>query len=802
MLIQDLRYNFRVLRKNPGFTAVIILTLALGIGATTAIFSVVNVILLRPLPYDNPEQLVIVWGTQPQMDKAPFSPADFLDVKRRSHVFEQIAAYQAQNFNLTGTADAVRLRGAALSPEIMPLLGLKMAEGRGFLPEEGKPGNNQVVVLSHGLWQRSFGSDPRLMGQSLTLNGKAYTVVGILPIDLQFLSWSEVWVPLTFSSAQETLRDTHSLSVMARLKPGVSREQAQAEITSISNQLQQEYPQSNSGNGMRLVLLREQIVGDIRPVLLVLLGVVAGVLMIACANVANLLLSRAAMRQKEIGIRIALGASRWQVIRQLLNESILLALAGGFLGLLIAYGGVKLLIAFGPTNIPRLKEIGVDGRVLLFALVLSILTSVLFGLFPALQASKLNLNESLKEGGRSSSARGVYNQRHRALLVIVEVALALVLTIGAGLLVSSFLSIQRINPGFDPQNVLSMRVALPAAKYPEVGQRVVFYQQVLERIKNLRGVISAGAITDLPLSGLGSSTSFSIKELPSDAQNPLTEYRIITPDYMHTMSIPLLRGRYFTEMDREKSPGVVLINETMARRFFSTQDPIGKHLALSAPPDEREIVGVVSDVKDYGLDAEVKPEAYIPYSQSSPAYLQYGALTLVVRTATDPHSLTGAVRGEVRSIDKDQPIYNIKTMQEVLSESVAQRLFNMFLISIFAVVALILAAVGIYGVIAYSVAQRTHEIGLRIALGAQPSDVFKLVVGQGMTQALIGIAIGLAAAFALTRVMSSLLYGISPLDPVTFGGLTVLLMIVALLACYLPTRKAVRINPIIALRDE
>ncbi|MCA1568316.1 MAG: ABC transporter permease [Acidobacteria bacterium] len=802
MLIQDLRYNFRVLRKTPGFTAVIILTLALGIGATTAIFSVLNVILLRPLPYDNPDHLVVVWGTQPQLDKAPFSPADFLDVKRRNQVFERIAAYQAQNFNLTGSSDAMRLRGAMLSPEIMPLLGIKMAVGRGFLPEEDRPGNNQVVIVAHGLWQRSFGSDPRLVGQSLKLNGKDYTVVGILPADSQFLGWAELWVPLAFSDQQATVRDTRSLNVMARLKPGISLEQAQAEMTSIGNQLQQEYPSSNSGNGVRLVPLREQIVGDIRPVLFVLLGVVVGVLLIACANVANLLLSKAAMRQKEIGIRIALGASRWQVIRQLLTESALLALAGGLLGLLIAYGGIKLLSAFGPTNIPRLKEIGVDGRVLVVTLLLSLLTSVVFGLVPALQASRPDLNESLKEGGRGSSGGGIYNQRHRMLLVIAEVALALVLLIGAGLMVRSFLSIQRINPGFDPQNVLSMRIALPASKYPEIGQRAVFFQQVLERVRNLPSVISVGAITDLPLSGPGSSTTFSIRELPSNDRNPLTEYRVITPDYLRTMNIPLLRGRYFNEMDQEKHQRVVIINETLARRFFPNQDPLGKHLALSGPPDEREIVGVASDVKDYGLDAEVRPEVYIPYSQSNQPYSQYSALTLVLRTAADPQSLTGLVRGEVRSIDKDQPIYNIKLMQDVLSESVAPRLFNMFLISIFAVVALILAAVGIYGVIAYSVAQRTHEIGIRMALGAQPGDVLKLVVGQGMTQALIGILIGLVAAFALTRVMSSLLYEISPLDPITFAGLSIMLMIVAVIACYIPARRATRINPIIALRDE
>jgi putative ABC transport system permease protein len=802
MLIQDLRYNFRVLRKNAGFTAVIILTLALGIGATTAIFSVVNVILLRPLPYDNPDQLVIVWGTQPQLDKAPFSPADFLDVKRRNHVFDRIAAYQAASFNLTGTSDAVRLRGAMLSPDIMPMLGINVAAGRGFLPEEEKPGNNQVVILSHGLWQRSFSSDPQVVGQSITLNGKVYTVVGILPADSQFLGWAELWVPMAFSAEQESLRDTHSLNVMARLKPGVSLEQAQSEMTSIATQLQQEYPESNSGNGVRLVPLREQIVGDIRPILLVLLGVVGCVLLIACANVANLLLSKAAMRQKEIGIRIALGASRWQVIRQLLNESVILSLAGGILGLLIAYLGVRLLIAFGPANIPRLKEVGLDTRVLGFTLLLSLVTSIIFGLVPALQASRPDINESLKEGGRSSSARGVYNQRHRMLLVIAEVALALVLSIGAGLMVRSFLSIQKINPGFNPQNVLSMRIALPEAKYPEDRQRVAFYQQALEGVRNLPGVLSAGAITDLPLSGPGSSTTFSIRELPSDDANPLTEYRVITPDYLRAMNIPLLRGRSFNETDEEKHQGVVIINETLARRFFPNQDPLGKHLALSGPPDEREIVGVVSDVKDYGLDAEVKPEVYIPYSQSGQPYAQYSALTLVVRTSSNPASLTGAVRGVVRSIDKDQPIYNIKTMQDVLSESVAQRLFNMFLIGIFAVVALILAAVGIYGVIAYSVAQRTHEIGVRMALGAQPFDVVKLVIGQGMFQALMGVVIGLVGAFALTRVIASLLYGISPLDPATFTGLSILLMIVALMACYIPARRAARINPIIALREE
>lgn len=800
-LIQDLRYSFRVLRRTPGFTAVIVLTLALGIGATTAIFSVVNVILLRPLPYENPEQVVMVWGTQPQLDRAPFSPADFLDVKQRNHVFDRIAAFTVANFNLTGSSDALRLRGVVVSAEVLPLLGIKTAAGRGFLSEESRPGSNQVVMLSHELWQLSFGADPGIVGQKLTLNSKDYTVIGVLPPKMQFLNWAELWVPLAFTAEQETLRDTHSLNVIARLKPDVSLEQAQAEMNSISSQLQQEHPQTNTGIGVKLVPVREQVVGDIRPVLLVLLGVVTFVLLIACANVANLLLSKAAMRQKEISIRLALGAGRWRVIQQLLTESALFSVAGGLLGLLIAFGGVKLLIAFGPSNIPRLKEIGVDASVLVFTLVLSLLTSVIFGLVPALQATRPDLNESLKEGGKSSSG-GVYSQRHRMLLVIAEVALALLLSIGAGLMVRSFLRVQSINPGFNPDQVLSLRITLPAAKYSEERQRVSFYRELLERVKTLPGVLSAGAVTDLPLSGPGSSTSFSVKGRPSEGRNPLTEYRIITPDYFRAMGIPLLSGRAFNETDDEKNRGVIIINETLARRFFPNQNPIGNYLALSGPPDDREIVGVARDVKDYGLDAEVKPESYIPYSQGGASYLKYYSLTMVIRAGVVPESLVAAVRGQVRGIDKDQPIYNIKTMQQVLSDSVSQRLFNMFLIGSFSIVALILAAVGIYGVIAYSVAQRTQEIGIRMALGAKPRDVLRLVVTQGMMQALIGVAIGLGAAFTLTRVMSSLLYGISPLDPSTFAGLSILLLVVALMASYIPARRAARINPIVALHDK
>jgi putative ABC transport system permease protein len=801
MLVQDLRYSFRTLGKTPAFTAVIILTLALGIGGTTAIFSVVNVILLRPLPYVNPDQLVVVWGTQPRLNNAPVSAPDFLDVKLRNHVFEQMAAYQSRSFNLTGNSDATRLRGALVSTEILSLLGIKTALGRGFVPTEGRQGNNQVVILSYGLWQRSFGADPHLIGRALTLNGKEHIVVGILPADSQFLNWAELWVPLVFDGVQESQRATHNLNVIARLKSGISLPQAQPEITAINNQLQQEHPETNTGLGMNLVPLREQIIGDIRPTLFVLLGVVSFVLLIACANVANLLLSKAAVRQKEISIRIALGAGRWRVIRQMLTESACLSLAGGILGLLIAFVSVKLLVAYGPGSIPRLKEISVDIGVLVFTLVLSLLTSVIFGVMPALQASRPNVNESLKEGGRSSSAGGIFSQRQRILLLISEVALALVLSIGAGLMVRSFVSIQRVNPGFDPQHVLSMKITLPESKYPETQQRVIFYREILERVKTLPGVLSAGAITDLPLTGAGSSTSFSIKERASENQRPLTEYRVVTPDYFSTMRIPLLRGRYFNEADGEKHSGVTIINETMARRFFPGQDPLGNHLALSGPPDEREIVGVVADVKHNGLDTEVKPESYIPYYQTSPSYLHYNSLTLVARTAGDPENLINAVRSEVRGIDQDQPVYNIKPMEQVVFDSVGQRFFNMFLMTNFSIVALILAAIGIYGVIAYSVAQRTQEIGIRIALGAQQRDVLKLIVGKSMIQTLIGVAIGLVAAVALTRVMASLLYGVSALDPVTFAGVSMLLIIVALFASYFPARKAANINPIVGLRE-
>lgn len=803
ILLQDLRYGFRRLLKSPGFTVIAVVALALGIGASSAIFSVVNAVLLRPLHFEDSGRLMMIWGTQPQLDTAPFSPADFLDLRDRNQVFEHIAAYKAQSLNLTGSDEPERIRGAVVSASFFSLLKAQPILGRGFLPEEDQAGNNQVVVVSHGLWQRHFGSNPLLVGQTLTLNAKSYLVIGISSPDYQFPSWADVWIPLAFDASETMLRDTHYLNVIARLRPQVSIGQAQAEMGIIARRLEQEYPASNTGIGVRLISLQNQIVGGIRPSLFILLGAVGFVLLIACANVANMLLARSSARQREMSIRAALGATRSRVVRQLLTESVLLAFIGGALGLLMALWGIKLLIAVSPGSIPRVAEIGIDGRVLVVTLLLSVLTGVIFGLAPALQISRPNLNVTLKEGGRSST-QGVGRRSLNSLLVILEVALALVLLIGAGLMIKSFLRLQEVNPGFNPNNVLTMQVALPRFKYSDVNRRAAFYQQVLERMKTLPGVQSSGAITSLPLSGNNSSTSFIIegRDLPAALEKPLSEYRTISPDYFRVMSIPLLKGRDFSELDHEKAPGVVIINETMAHRFFPNENPIGKRLGLSGPPDLREIVGVVGDVKDLGLDAEPKPESYMPYLQSSPSYLDYTSMVLVIRTAVDPKSMVPTLQGVIQAVDKDQPIYNVKTMEQYLSESISQQQFNTLLLITFGVVAIVLATIGIYGLMVYSVAQRTHEIGIRMAMGAQHSDVLKLVVGQGMLLGLVGVTIGLIAAFALTRVLSSLLYQVSTTDPFTFIGLSLLLVSVALVASYVPAYRATKIDPIIALRYE
>jgi putative ABC transport system permease protein len=807
-LLQDLRYAVRVMLKKPGFTAMAVIALALGIGANSAIFSVVNAVLLRSLPYDEPERLVMIWGAMPQTDRVSISPADFFDYQEQSQVFERIAAFNAAGFTLTGTEEPEQIRGARVSADFFSVLGVEPVFGRAFLDEDDKPGAARVVVLNQKLWERRFNSDQDIIGKSITLNGQSFTVIGIMPSDFQFTvpgifrTPAELWTPSALVK-DSTTRGNQYLRVVARLKPGVSFERAQAEMDTIASQLQQEYPGTNTGLSVRLVSLHEQVVGSIRPALLILLGTVGFVLLIACANVANLLLARAAARQKEIAIKMALGATRSRLARQLLTESMLLALIGGALGILLALWSTDALVSLSPASLPRVKEVGVDRYVLGFTLLISILTGALFGLVPALQASKPDLNETLKEGSRGSS-ENLGRWSLRGLLVVFEIAAALVLLIGAGLMIKSFLRLNEVNAGFNPQNVLTMTLSLPRSKYKEPRSQAAFFQQAMERIKSLPGVESVGAINDLPLGGDRDSSPFVIEGQPAPppGQQPNIEWRLVSADYFKAMRVPLFKGRAFTEEDKNDAPPVVIINEAAARRFFPNEDPIGKrlilNLAASNPtPVPREIVGIAGDVRDMGLDAEPKPEVYAPYLQETVSYM-----ALMVKANADPAGLATAVRGQILAMDKDQPVSSIQTMERIITESVAGRRFNMMLFGIFAAVALLLAAVGIYGVMAYSVTRRTHEIGIRMALGANHTDVLRLIVGQGMTMALIGIGIGLAVATTLTRVMASLLYEVSATDPLTFAAISLMLAAVALAACYIPARRAMKVDPMVALRYE
>ena len=804
-LLQDLRFGARVLARHKGFTAVAVLTLALGIGANTAIFSVVNAVLLRPLPYENSHELVQIWGTQPQLDTAPMSPANFLDWREQNRVFERVAAYTGQNFNLSGVDEPERIRATRVSADLFELLRVRPKLGRAFLAEEDQYGGHRVVILSHALWQRRFGANPEILGKTLTLNDQSYVVVGVMPPDFSFpRTTTEMWTPIAFSPGERGTRNTNYISVLARLKPGVTLEQARSEMEALARRQQEQYPEANTGIGVKLISYKEQVVGNTRPILLLLLGAVGFVLLIACANVANLLLARAAGRRKEMAVRSALGAGRRRVIRQLLTESVLLALVGGGLGLLLALWGINLLVALQPANIPRLAELRIDRGVLLFASALSLLTGIAFGIAPALQATRLDLNDALKEGGKGTGEGGS-RQRLRSILIVSEIALSLVLLIGAGLTIKSFWRLIQVDPGFNPEHTLTMVVTLPTTRYADAGRQVAFFQQAVERVSNLPGVDAAGVTTDIPLFG-GNSTGFNVEGDPPYApgQRPLVEYRSVSPGYFRAMGIPLLRGRTFTEQDRGDAPGVVIINETLARRYFPGADPLGKRLGFSGPTDWREIVGVARDTRNYGLDEEVKPEAYMPYTQSAPGYLagSISGMILVARTASDPQGMSAAVKREVQGLDSNLPVYNIKTMEQHLAESTAQRRFNMLLLTVFAGVAVLLAVFGLYGVMSYMVSQRTREIGLRMALGAQARDILGMAVRQGLVLIIIGIGVGLAGALALTRVMSGLLYGVGATDPATFAAIVLLLAFVSLVACYIPARRATRIDPLTALKYE
>jgi len=765
----------------------------------------VNTVLLRPLPYKDPERLVMVWEDASKVGYPRDTPAaaNYVDWRDQSQVFEGMAAISENSFNLTGSGDPERLEGRRVSANLFPLLGVEPQIGRVFTAAEDQPGAQRVVLLSYALWQRRFGGEPGVVGQSLTLNGESYVVVGVMPARFQFPSKdAQVWVPIAFTQQEAANRGRHYLEVLARVKPGVSLTQAQSEMSTIAARLQQQYPQQNADLGAVVQPLQEHLVGDIKPALLILLGAVGLVLLIACANVANLLLARAAVRQKEIAVRVALGARRWRLIRQFLTESVLLSTLGGMVGLAIAYGGLVLLKAFIPENISQAREISMDLKVLGFTFLVSVLTGLIFGLAPAIQAVRFNQIETLKEGGRDAATGGA-GKRLRGVLVTAEVAISLVLLIGAGLLINSFLRLRNVDPGFRPDNLLTMKIVLPEPKYEEFERRTAFYTDLIQRVQSLAGVRSAAVTTNLPLYRQGNSIGISIEGQPAPppGQERIIVTRIISAGYFDTMGIPLLRGRPLTDQDTETTPNAVVISETMARRYWPGEDVIGKRIApgrVRSPEDWIQIVGVAKDVRQFELTAEPRPQMYLSYRQAG----FFEPRDLVVKTDVDPASLAATVRKAVWDIDKDQPVSNIQTMEEIFADSIARQRFSMLLLAIFAAVALVLAGVGIYGVMSYSVAQRTREIGIRMALGAQTSAVLKLAVGYGMRLVLAGIVIGLIAAIALTRVMATLLFGVTATDPTTFTLISLLLVAVAVIASYIPARRATRVNPIIALRYE
>jgi len=805
-LLQDVRYAARTLWKSPGFTLVAVAALALGIGANTAIFSVVKAVLLDPLPYPDPGRLVWVRESNPGADipDEPASAPNYNDWRTQGRSFEAVAAFANAAATLTEGDEPERVPAVSTSANFFQVLGVAPALGRGFLPEEETTGKNRVVVLSHGFWQRRFGGSHKALGQTITLSGNPYTVVGVAPAGfrnpVQGPKPPELWYPIAFNFAQSVRRSDY-LSVVGRLKADSTIEQARAELSGIAARLAAEYPSTNAGWGVTVVPLHERVVGNVRQSLWVLMGVVGFLLLIACANVANLLLARAAARRQEIAVRTALGARRGRIIRQFLTESLLLALAGGGLGLLLAAWGVELLVALSPGNIPRLEEVGLDARVLAFTLVLSAATGLVFGLLPALSASKGDLSGSLKEGGSRGATTGRGARRLRSSLIVSEIAITVVLLAGAGLMVRSFMAVQSVDPGFSPERVLTFDFALPAAKYKDEPQIAAFYEQLASRAATLPGVERAALVSALPLSGGASVLSFVVEgrpELPPEKVQD-AEFFTVTPDFFDVLGIAHVRGERLNERHREGVPDVGVINETMARKFWPGEDPVGKRLNMGNPATSPwiTVVGVVGDTRNSALEKEPYPQVYLPAAQ-----FRQRSMTFVARTSADPLSLVPAVRRELAALDKDLPLYNVRTMEQVLSESVARRRFQMILIAAFAGVGLLLAAVGIYGVISYSVAQRRHEIGVRMALGAGAPDILRLVVGQGLGLTLAGVGLGIAAALLLTRVLASLLYGVSATDPLTFACVSLALVGVALLACLVPARRATRVDPMVALRYE
>jgi putative ABC transport system permease protein len=801
-LTQDVRYGLRQLRRNPGFTVIAIITLALGIGANTAVFSVVNSVLLQPLPYHDGERLVSIWQTYQGYADVPVSTPNVYSWRTQSRVFEEIAAYRVQrSFTLTGHGEAQWLQGTYVTSNLFRTLGVTPYLGRGFDASEDQTGARPEVVLTHAVWAGIFHSDRSIVGKILDLDGKGFTVVGVMPAGFHFPSWTDVWLPLGEVGKDElTSRVYHALNVIARLKSGVSVQRAQMEMAIINSRIQLQYPKTDEGWGIWVVSLHQQLVGTAQEALLILLAATGFVLLIACANVANLLLVRAAGRQKEVAVRTALGASRARLVRQLLSESIVLALAGGALGLTLAEGGLKLLPAFGQEAIPQLHPIRLDVRVLAFALITALITGILFGLAPAVESGKLDLLSSLQEGPRSSVA-GFRSGSVRNLLVVAQVGLAVVVLIGSGLLLRTFERLLNVDPGFDVHNVLTARLSLLDAKYSAAGQQEVFYRQLLGRVKELPDVRAVGLTDVLPLSRESNfKTRFVVQgqTLRPGETYPVAELRIVYPGYFKALRIPLIQGRLFTNADFARSSvPPVIVNRRLAEHFFNDEDPIGNRINAGpegSSPSWVRVVGVIGDIKEFGLAS--RPE-YAMYFCGSNSEMQ-----LVVKTASSPLSLARPVRNVVAKLDKAVPVSDVMTMQQRLSASLVRRRFSMVLLSVFALLALALAAVGISGVISYSVVRRTHEIGIRMALGAQKSDILRMVAGQGLKLALIGVAVGIAGALAVTPFLASLLYGVKPTDPLTFVAVSLILIAVALLACYIPARRAAKVDPMVALRYE
>ncbi len=801
-LWQDIRFGVRMLRKSPGFTAAALVVLALGIGANSAIFSVVNAVILRPLPYRDADRLVILQEFNPQQSEEPISVSysNFVDWRNQSQSFDQMAAIGSQDFILSGGGEPERVQAATVTDNLFESLGVAPIIGRAFSDDEEKAGGAPVALISYGLWQRRFGANPDLSGKTISLDDATFSVIGVMPSGFQIPSEHiDVWMPLVPNTPEIFLKNRaiHVFIALARLKPGVTLEQSQTEMSMIAGRIQQQYPDADPGHAIQLKSLHEVMVGTIRPSLFVLFGAVVFVLAVACANVVNLMFARAASRQKELAIRTALGAVRLRIIRQLLTESLLLAFAGGGLGLLLALWGVDWLVAGMPDYIPRSSEIGIDSQVLGFTFLVSLLTGAISGTMPAFQASRPDLNEVLKEGGRASASFA--RSRTRNMLVVAEIALSLVLLIGAGLMIDSFRRLQKVNPGFRADNLLTMEVSLPNSRYPNTSQVISFYKELPQKLKAIPGVEAASAVNRLPISGGDSLGELTIEGRPfPSGEAPSASYRRALPNYFQTMGIPLIYGREFDARDNGETK-VVLINGEMARRYWPDKDAVGKRIKIGPPEGEPwlTIVGVVGDVKNTGLSAEPALATYEPHAQRP-----WSTMNLVVRTAGDPMNLASTIRDAIRATDQELPVLKVSSMEKRISASVTSERFNTLLMSIFAGVALMLAAVGVYAVMSYTVNRRTHEIGVRMALGARRRDVVRLIVGQAVILVLAGVAIGLIAAFFLTRLMSSLLFQISPTDPAIFAAVALILLGVALGASFIPVRRAMKVDPMVALRCE